>query len=214
MPGKKWKEHLAYPTFDILSDYNEPSMDFYTGWDSGCLTPSRNWCYMADIIMDGVHIRPSAIVMDSAGEEHLVCFYLDDAKSGDTIAEAMKPGYTLALLFAERKTFMDLQEGIRVEDTTSAKVFKAPLEEVMAEIKRMRQPKSCCFGCGSHTNPETPLKRCAACHIANYCSRECQLKHWKSGHKGLCPDMSILRSLDEYLHEPFRKFKSFDELTA
>jgi hypothetical protein len=114
---------------------------------------------MADIIIDGVHIRPSAIVMDSAGEEHLVCFYLDDAKSGTDIAEAMKPGYTL-------------------------------------------------------TQPEAPLKRCAACHVANYCSRDCQLEHWKSGHKGLCSDMSASRALDGYLHEPFRKLKSFAELTV
>lgn len=34
------------------------------------------------------------------------------------------------------------------------------------------------------------LKRCARCKLACYCSRECQKKHWKAGHKTNCVDVN------------------------
>jgi hypothetical protein len=33
------------------------------------------------------------------------------------------------------------------------------------------------------------LKNCARCKVTQYCSRECQLKDWKSGHKKLCSEL-------------------------
>mmetsp|Transcript_41825 Transcript_41825/g.53893 ORF Transcript_41825/g.53893 Transcript_41825/m.53893 type:complete len:121 (-) Transcript_41825:319-681(-) len=30
------------------------------------------------------------------------------------------------------------------------------------------------------------LKACSRCRLVFYCSKECQTKHWKSGHKKLC----------------------------
>ena len=42
---------------------------------------------------------------------------------------------------------------------------------------------SCHQGPGS---PSTPLLRCSKCKIFYYCSRVCQSKDWKQGHKRLC----------------------------
>ena len=39
-----------------------------------------------------------------------------------------------------------------------------------------------CHSCGSPND----LKSCGRCHAAFYCSRECQMKHWGSGHKKAC----------------------------
>ncbi|CAN0382261.1 unnamed protein product [Discosporangium mesarthrocarpum] len=30
------------------------------------------------------------------------------------------------------------------------------------------------------------FKRCGRCKAAMYCTRECQVAHWKDGHKGMC----------------------------
>lgn len=38
------------------------------------------------------------------------------------------------------------------------------------------QPSAPCDACGMHSQK---LRRCAACKTAAYCSRECQVKHWK-----------------------------------
>mmetsp|Transcript_24135 Transcript_24135/g.27559 ORF Transcript_24135/g.27559 Transcript_24135/m.27559 type:complete len:249 (-) Transcript_24135:51-797(-) len=50
-----------------------------------------------------------------------------------------------------------------------------------------------CFKCGkssSTTSNSSSLSRCAKCQVATYCSRECQLEHWKKGpgggHKFCC----------------------------
>ena len=45
---------------------------------------------------------------------------------------------------------------------------------------------SLCDWCLKRGTPEAPLKRCAACHGAAYCSRECQTLAWKAHHKREC----------------------------
>lgn len=54
-----------------------------------------------------------------------------------------------------------------------------------------------CFKCGSSSpssSSSTTLSRCSKCHVAAYCSRECQLQHWKKGsgggHKFCCSGKS------------------------
>lgn len=32
------------------------------------------------------------------------------------------------------------------------------------------------------------LQRCSACQLVGYCSRSCQVKHWKAGHKQACKE--------------------------
>jgi hypothetical protein len=47
-----------------------------------------------------------------------------------------------------------------------------------------------CFKCGKEGTPTSPLSRCSKCQVAAYCSRDCQLAHWKKGagggHKFCC----------------------------
>lgn len=45
-----------------------------------------------------------------------------------------------------------------------------------------------CFGCGS----AAPTSRCAKCGVALYCSRACQVAHWKGGHKHDCGRYKLL----------------------
>jgi len=42
-----------------------------------------------------------------------------------------------------------------------------------------------CFGCSKEFPKET-MFLCGGCKCWNYCSTECQLKHWRSGHKDEC----------------------------
>lgn len=47
-----------------------------------------------------------------------------------------------------------------------------------------------CFQCSAGA----PKAGCSKCHVARYCSRECQVKHWKgsNGHKKNCERYSLL----------------------
>lgn len=44
-----------------------------------------------------------------------------------------------------------------------------------------------CYWCLKLTQPK--LRRCSACHIAYYCSPECQRAHWKE-HRHECRDLA------------------------
>ena len=41
-----------------------------------------------------------------------------------------------------------------------------------------KEEKEACFQCGETSKP---LSKCAKCKIAKYCSRQCQIDHWKKG---------------------------------
>ena len=43
-----------------------------------------------------------------------------------------------------------------------------------------------CAHCAAQASSGTSLKSCSRCGIVFYCCRDCQLAHWKAGHKGNC----------------------------
>ncbi|GIQ80021.1 hypothetical protein KIPB_000744 [Kipferlia bialata] len=59
------------------------------------------------------------------------------AQSLKRLAPTLKEGYTLAVLYGERKTFMDMTEGIRCETPDTCVVFRAPLNEVMTTATQL-----------------------------------------------------------------------------
>eukprot|EP00899_Mesostigma_viride_P004310 jgi/Mesvir1/13880/Mv16016-RA.1 len=44
-----------------------------------------------------------------------------------------------------------------------------------------------CWGCEAKM---PSLRRCGGCRLAGYCSRECQKKHWKEGHREACAKLA------------------------
>ena len=44
----------------------------------------------------------------------------------------------------------------------------------------------CCAACDTPKTTKRPLKSCNRCHTAQYCNRDCQMNHWKTGHKTEC----------------------------
>lgn len=221
---------LAYPTFELLSHVRKPSENYYKDDGKDMLEPTRNWCYLADITMPGYHpLRPSAVVKDSAGHQHPLIFYLDndfpdsDSDNSDTdsddshvdaVLDSLVPGNTVAVLYAEKKTFMNMAEGIRVpvEDTNYVYVFRCDRKTVVSEMEKDEKYQGC-FACGKKPEASGPaLSRCAKCRMAMYCGRECQIAHWNRAHKRLCGDMKVLRALHKLMNSPFRGFKDFNDL--
>jgi MYND finger len=91
----------------------------------------------------------------------------------------------------------------------SPKALENPLSKVPQPIiwvetlelgyEEQSVPSAVCFGCGKEAS-ETPtnLSKCAKCHVAAYCSRDCQVKDWKEGrHKLACPSYCRLQKIQE-----------------
>ena len=81
--------------------------------------------------------------------------------------------------------------------------FKAWIVELATKAKRGVFADQICFGCGTVRGPalhfggrhgrwptiltsDVKMSRCARCKQTSYCSKECQVKHWKTGHKEEC----------------------------
>ena len=48
-----------------------------------------------------------------------------------------------------------------------------------------QSPRVCCSNTGCEVSGES-LKACGRCKMARYCERDCQVAHWKAGHKKDC----------------------------
>eukprot|EP00984_Skeletonema_dohrnii_P002815 scaffold963_cov103-Skeletonema_dohrnii-CCMP3373.AAC.5 len=62
------------------------------------------------------------------------------------------------------------------------------------------------YRCAACTKPNA-TSRCGKCKVVKYCSRDCQAKHWKSGHKKCCQKAvenctlrSVLNGGNDWLH--------------
>ena len=74
--------------------------------------------------------------------------------------------------------------------------LKAALQEdggAIQELKKLDKQEGkttptlpCCAACGTAKTTRRPFKLCSQCHTTHYCNRECQMKHWKAGHKRDC----------------------------
>jgi hypothetical protein len=118
---------VGYPSFNALPDYHAPQESPYYGEDgfSG-LSPVRHWCFLGQIVEAEFFIRPRVQLLTPSGENVMVQFYHDANEASSTFAwKDVVKGRAMAILYPNRKTFMDLSEGIRQENLGLVFVFKA-----------------------------------------------------------------------------------------
>ena len=203
-------DEAVCPSFDDIPDYDDISSLVRFGYDlnGGDLTPKCNWCYLSEIVMPNYHpSRPSALVQDRKGNNHPIVFYLDSDSSPPSNQFSFPVGHTIALLYPHKKTFLDLTQGIRVEDT-NFKVFKCSLTILLCESIKLG--KNSCYSCGTSTGQ---LLKCGKCTFALYCSKTCQTSHWKY-HKRLCDDIRVLDNLVKLVHSPYQDFVTMKDLES
>lgn len=153
-------------------------------------------------------MRPVAEAFTRFGENSVrIAFYPDEhshmCKGFSMENHMVTAGHTLCILYAERKKFLDGSVGVRVERLEYCYIFRAPLNIVMREAKHILSnadgdavdgPVHCAH-CGKAETAGHRLERCSKCHLAFYCSRECQVSAWRDGHKLLCGDADKLLRL-------------------
>ena len=56
-------------------------------------------------------------------------------------------------------------------------------QDLLVSLRTSTPPQGACASCGAES---APLK-CSRCKVAMYCSKACQVEHWKrGGHRDLC----------------------------
>ena len=88
----------------------------------------------------------------------------------------------------------DLNEDAKTqirETMTKGEDAKEVYKDIMAAAKGVVNGddliKNSCWNCDKPDPTKVSLMSCSQCHIAVYCSQECQLAHWKhGGHKAKC----------------------------
>lgn len=86
--------------------------------------PGRHWCFLGEIESMDYFARLVLHVHDQAGRTLPIAFYTED--SGALIHGSCRPGYTVAVLYAQRRDFMDGSLGVRVEELARVKVCCCP----------------------------------------------------------------------------------------
>lgn len=184
--------------------------------------PLRHWATLVQITEDLTSKENDIIccsVYNQFGERFDVHFFPHKGEEPETFKwSQMKPGSTMAILYPEKKPFLNLRWGIKQNDLDTVFIFDTSLKKVQDEAERLLQSAdlgpnsketSECFSCGIKAD----LSRCASCKLAKYCSKECQTKAWKSGHKKLCKQADVLLRLALLPRHKFETHFSFNQGT-
>jgi hypothetical protein len=205
--------HRSFPPFAYLPDENDIDDDYYHQVEeSSSYSPSRYWVLAGQIVENRTAwIRPRVLLETRFGEQVLVNFHLEDSDTPTFFGwPDLVVGSTMCIMYPNSRTFMDMNQGIRQEYSKSVMIFPASLETLTRECENLHYGKdetaNKCFNCGKRKEDGERLKTCARCKSSLYCSRECQVGHWKNGHKKLCGYMSMISSLTQLDFERFEGF--------
>ena len=136
---------------------------------------------------------------------YLACYYLNIAANGDDDGSACL-GYSQAL--AELcKHLHDGSIAIPGSEVMPAAFFwlrqSRDLGRCSDAVNLLKQwetsLQSSCANCGKDALADEKFKQCSKCKSQWYCSKECQVEAWKSGHKKDCKRARILK-FEDYLN--------------
>jgi TPR repeat protein len=138
----------------------------------------------------------------ATAQYNLGCFY----HNGTGVAQSYEKSIELWTLAAEQEhgeaqynlglLYVQGQGVAQSNDKARKWWLKAALDEHENAIKNLKlldqqEGKTtptlpCCATCGTPKTTRRPLHACSQCHTTQYCNRDCQMNHWRAGHKREC----------------------------
>ncbi|GIQ85269.1 hypothetical protein KIPB_006908, partial [Kipferlia bialata] len=100
-PGVGLLDSVTFPPFRHLTWLENPSEDYYTGWDVGRLRPSRHWAFLGTITDVMISIRVSVGLMTRFGEKCRLYFHPETP---------MDDWYTLSYLSATAAALLWIED--------------------------------------------------------------------------------------------------------
>jgi hypothetical protein len=122
-PGQPadFRNRATFPGFDDLPDENDVSPEFYASSDGFTYRPRRHWLFLAEIVDFGTLVRLQMGIKDIDGRT-IPLFFYTDGRGSELAPAQVRKGYTAAILYAQRHTFMTSERGIRHDQPTNIKV--------------------------------------------------------------------------------------------
>jgi hypothetical protein len=157
------RNHIYFPSTKMLADKNVIS------------DHKRHYATLLEIIESTYLVRKSLRGWNQFGEDVSVRFFVDEDVTPNTFKWLdLQVGYTIAILYPDRREFVDGENGLRVDNVEMCYVFEAPLSAVQDEAQKLlnsadaaaRSELTECFSCGLK---QTDMTVCSKCKKASYC---------------------------------------------
>ena len=211
-PGEDFLQNtFHFPSFKNLPHENGLEYGYWMPDHLGVYNPSCIWFFMAEITNDEtsqIHaLRNRILVRDRDGGGCPVLFYPDPEDLEDFDFKTLKKGSTILVTNGQKHDFMDLSVGLRIEDLDKVSVVPCCMSDLL-QLSSVHHTKDAkCWSCGvqdisitaSGSNSSgadgKALKKCSACKMVRYCSKDCQKKDWIDIHKRTCKAVPIFQKL-------------------
>ena len=205
---------LHFPSFGDLPHENDVDEDYWKQNLSGVYVPACTWFFMAEITEDEYaqipFLRNQVVVTDRAGQRGVPIYFYPQSGSFDF--KLLKKGSTILVVNGQKHNFLDLSIGLRIEDLDSVSVAPCSMDALLnlstiyhaskdtkcwlCGIGGGKSKSSLTTGASNGCSGQEELKKCGACRVARYCSKECQARHWKEGgHKRTCKALPVFIKL-------------------
>ena len=215
-PGEDFLQNtFHFPPFKNLPHEHILDDDYWKPDKSGLFQPAGVWFFMAEIKDDRLSqmntLRNRTVVQDRNGIECVIAFYPED---GTFDYKTLKKGSTVFVTNGLRHEFLDGSAGLRIEELDTITVAPCSLSDLLqlSNVYHSRRYTRCwyCGERGIHSAPPVvglcpatgvdggkELKKCSACKVAQYCSRDCQQNDWRQGHRRTCKAMPLFKKLTQ-----------------
>ena len=201
--------------FDVLkflltkgADIEHQSDDGQNALTIACGEPGTNNADVVKTLINyGANVNPILVknmsplyLASGAGYTKIVNLLL---KNGANVNVCCAANHSTPLMFASQeghtkicrlliKYGADMSASHRGTQGTSTAATSAGAfghKETLALLKRRSQKCALCGSTAQEKNKKA-LNRCSSCGLVFYCDRDCQLKHWKNGHKETCKKLN------------------------
>ncbi|KUJ13426.1 uncharacterized protein LY89DRAFT_591828, partial [Mollisia scopiformis] len=190
-----FRNRAIFPGFNDLPDENNVSLNFYASNHEFTYQPRQHLLFLAEIVDFRTLVRLQMDIKDIDGRMIPLFFYTDGRGSELAPAQVWK-GYTAAILYAQRHTFMTSERGNPPQTqfmfltTCPHQIFPLSLNSLLALSGRVQQFSTemngtrPCHGCGKRA---ASLMKCTRCSLFWYCNGACQSAGWSEKcHKADC----------------------------
>jgi hypothetical protein len=186
--------------------------------------PKHHWAFMGEIVTLQITSQIVAMTVQDRTWKRVTCMVGMHFQEVDTTQ--FQVGWTLFVRYAEARRrgdrLGDTTDVLFIDDARLVTTLPAPLSDVLyydselAAREHMTIADAANIEC-ANCQEKAASKRCADCKVKDYCSRECQVAHWKE-HRAACRIWAALRDIHadvgEEVHGEVPRSYSVQELSS